>query len=77
MKKQKTESQWIRFPECKPKEVITAIVFNEKGFMCLGIVRAMYYPQCDVWHLYEPMRGESLALDVTHYLPIPTPPKVL
>ena len=68
---------WIDFRKEKPGESITAIVFNEKGFMCGQCVIATYYPNYDVWCLYDPNYRESLTLEVTHYLPIPIPPKLI
>ena len=74
VEERKIMTSWIDFRQQKPKEMITAIVFNEKGFMSGQCVIALYYPNYDVWYLYDPNYRESLTLEVTHYLPIPTPP---
>ena len=68
---------WIDFRKEKPKKDITAIVFNEKGYMNGVGVIGMYSVNYDVWNLYDPNYRESLTLEVTHYLPIINPQKTL
>lgn len=77
MRKKEKTSSWKRFSDEKPKEITIALVCNEKGFMCQGTIRAIYYPDYDVWLLYEPLRGESITLEVSHYFPVPTTPRLI
>jgi hypothetical protein len=68
-------TNWIDFRKEKPKQDTVAIVFNEKGFMCGTTIRAIYHASYDVWCIYDLRYRESITLEVTHYLPIPNPPK--
>ena len=60
---------WINFKENPPKKGCVALVANEKGWM--NDVRATYYGLSNVWIYYTPTM-ETLTLEVTHYLPIPS-----
>lgn len=64
--------EWISFKDSPPENDILALVCNEKGF--LFNVRAMYHKRYDIWVLNDPNYRETLALEVTHYFPIPDKP---
>lgn len=65
---------WIKYKDSKPETDIVALVCNEKGWM--GNVQAIYIKSDDVWRHSDPNYRETLLLDVTHYLPIPLPPRI-
>jgi hypothetical protein len=70
-------TEWIKYEDQKPTTDITALVFNEKGFMCGGDVLALYCHRYEIWRLYDPNYSPALTLEVSHYLPIPSLPKVI
>lgn len=67
-------NEWISIEERLPETDIMALVCNAKGWM--HDVKAIYHKRYDVWQLYNPESRESILLDVTHWIPIPPPPKM-
>lgn len=66
--------EWISVKDKKPDKMITAIVFNSRGYMYN--VMALYYPGSDIWILFDPNYRQTLTLDVTHYMEIPAIPDI-
>jgi hypothetical protein len=66
--------EWIKYPENKPSSTVIALVYNQKGWMH-GSAKAVYHERYDCWVLCDPNYRESLTLEVSHYLPLPEPPK--
>ena len=69
-----TGGGWLSYPENKPKErLLCCMVCNVRGYM--HDVLAIYDSKADVFTQYDPRALQRYTLDVTHYWPIPEPPK--
>jgi len=62
-------TSWIAVKDKKPDKMIQAIVRNERLYM--GALPAIYDPEIDVWSMNDSKYHHPIALDVTHYWPIP------
>jgi hypothetical protein len=65
---------WLSYPENKPEErLLCCMVCNVRGYM--RDVLAIYDREADVFTQYDPRAPQRYVLAVTHYWPIPEPPK--
>ncbi len=67
-------SDWIEYPNRKPKHDCTCYVANSKaGLDCFV---ALYVARWDIFREYNPQRYHSPALEVTHYVILPYAPQL-
>ena len=72
-----TINNWKRYPENKPSQMSCCLVYNERGSLDNGKVRAIYYPDQDMFQLYDTNVRDLYPLSVTHYFEIPEPPRII
>ena len=69
-------SEWLRYPENKPKESIWCVVCCIKnGGLAMHYRIAMYRIDQDVFLAWPILEHERACYEVTHYMPLPEPPK--
>lgn len=61
--------QWIDVEKSPPKDYMEAVVYNDKIYHQRFM--AKYHPPFGLWLWRNPHTGESIALQITHYFPIP------
>ena len=67
-------NHWISVKERLPEDDgQMVIVCNTNGWM--RYQRALYYPRDNLFVHYDPQYYDKLTLDVTHWMPLPEPPK--
>jgi hypothetical protein len=64
--------EWISVEDELPLQMCDCIVYNSKGWM--RNARAIYYPNDNIFVLYNPQEIDKFTLAVTHYIIIPEPP---
>lgn len=66
--------EWISVEDRLPELPYQyCIVYNENGYM--EFQRAIWNQKLSCFVLYDPSKYEKLILHVTHWLPVPTPPR--
>ena len=69
----KAAMEWNRYPETKPPNDQMCYVCHERAGMDCFL--AIYWPKYNIFRLYDPRNYDHPALDVTHWIPLPTPPR--
>lgn len=65
--------EWISVIKEKPKHDQICYVVNVKA--SLGCFLAIYHHNWDYFQLYEPTLYNHPAIEVTHWIPLPPPPR--
>jgi hypothetical protein len=71
--KEDGKPKWIPVAERLPEEFASTIVYRKGNFG--GHFSMLRYSHALGWHFYDSEWGDTTVDDVTHWMPLPEPPK--